>query len=301
VHIAEAGGSNPHDNPDWKAAFAALLAEVSVYIPRVSAATIGIGSYRENADVDDVIRQTLTGLFPLNHLDIENDVYVAHDAAFLGQPGVVLIAGTGSMAVARGSDGRLARVGGWDIPVGDEGSAYWIGREALSLLSRMLDGRALRTEFADALCSRLIGRDQSSPQALLEWLSGMSHTRSEIAAVSKEINQLASAGDPDALGILNRAADYLAEHVAVGRRVAGLGDTGPWSLLGGLSNSDLMRTALAERVGPATDPALPPCGGAAFRAARTCGWDVDEQWIARLAGSLGAPPEASSIQMETTQ
>ena len=68
-----------------------------------------------------------------------NDVEAAFVGAFAGRPGVLLLAGTGSMAW--GSDGtRQVRTGGWGEGFGDEGSAYWIGRRALGLASQALDG-----------------------------------------------------------------------------------------------------------------------------------------------------------------
>ncbi len=293
VHIAETGGSNPHDNPDWQAAFATLRADVAEHLPHVRAATIGVGSYRESNATDQLIEETLRALFPIDRLDLENDVYLAHDAAFLGRPGVVLIAGTGSMAVARTADGRRLRVGGWGVPVGDEGSAYWIGREALGLATRMLDGRAARTAFAESLIVALPGAPASS-ELLLEWLSQLIHARSQIAAISALVDRLARAGDRDAIGLFERAADYLAAHVTAARHAADLGEAGAWSLLGGLGGSTHIRDALTSRLGPMTAPVLPPCGGAIWHAARQCGWDIDHAWIVRLASGLGLPETAKT-------
>ncbi len=71
---------------------------------------------------------------------VMNDVAVAFEGALGGDEGVLVLAGTGSMGWARGPAG-VVRVGGWGDVFGDEGSAFWIGREALALVSRA-GGRA---------------------------------------------------------------------------------------------------------------------------------------------------------------
>ncbi|HVC09891.1 MAG TPA: BadF/BadG/BcrA/BcrD ATPase family protein [Elusimicrobiota bacterium] len=60
-----------------------------------------------------------------------SDVEMAHQAAFGAGPGILVVAGTGSIAFGRSPQGRTARAGGWGALLGDEGSAFWIGREAL--------------------------------------------------------------------------------------------------------------------------------------------------------------------------
>ena len=60
-----------------------------------------------------------------------SDLELAHVGAFRGGPGVLLIAGSGSAALARDRRGRFRRAGGWGPLIGDEGSGFWIGKEAL--------------------------------------------------------------------------------------------------------------------------------------------------------------------------
>ena len=64
-------------------------------------------------------------------VDILSDVELAHAAAFAGEPGILVVAGTGSIALARDRRGRGRRAGGWGQLLGDEGSGFWIGRSAL--------------------------------------------------------------------------------------------------------------------------------------------------------------------------
>ena len=69
--------------------------------------------------------------------------------------GVGVIAGTGSIAVGRATDGRTARAGGWGHLIGDEGSAYGVVLETLRLVARRADGRDPRPPGRDLLAERI--------------------------------------------------------------------------------------------------------------------------------------------------
>ena len=76
---------------------------------------------------------------------VVNDALVALVAGVGDEPGVVLIAGTGSIAYGVNQDGFAARAGGWGYMLGDEGSGYWVGRKALAAVVRAADGRGPKT------------------------------------------------------------------------------------------------------------------------------------------------------------
>lgn len=76
---------------------------------------------------------------------VVSDVALVHLAAFGAADGVVLIAGTGSIAVARTADGREVRSGGWGPRIDDAGGGFWIGRQALRAVAHMLDGQGAPT------------------------------------------------------------------------------------------------------------------------------------------------------------
>jgi glucosamine kinase len=73
---------------------------------------------------------------------VVGDMAIALEAAFGAGAGVVVVAGTGSISYGRNPRGETTRAGGWGFAIGDEGSAHWIGREALSRLLRAVDERA---------------------------------------------------------------------------------------------------------------------------------------------------------------
>lgn len=89
-----------------------------------------------------------------NEIRVVGDMEIALDAAFDTGPGVIVIAGTGSIAYGRNGKGATARAGGWGFAIGDEGSAHWIGREAVRATLRQSDAAAGRgAKLASALCT----------------------------------------------------------------------------------------------------------------------------------------------------
>lgn len=91
-------------------------------------------------------------------IDVVGDMEIALEAAFGEGPGAIVIAGTGSIAYARDRQGRTLRAGGWGFAIGDEGSAHWIGREAIAAVLRASDltygtpEDVFHSELAAALC-----------------------------------------------------------------------------------------------------------------------------------------------------
>ncbi|MBF8247713.1 MAG: putative N-acetylglucosamine kinase [Bacteroidetes bacterium] len=81
------------------------------------------------------------------NIRIESDARVALEGAFKGKPGIILIAGTGSIAFGKDLKGNICRVGGWGRTIGDEGGGYAIGRDGLNAVTRDLDGRGERTKL----------------------------------------------------------------------------------------------------------------------------------------------------------
>jgi N-acetylglucosamine kinase-like BadF-type ATPase len=74
-----------------------------------------------------------------SNIEVVGDAEIALEAAFGKSPGVIAIAGTGSIVYGRGGAGQIARAGGWGFAISDEGSGHWIGRHAISVLLRARD------------------------------------------------------------------------------------------------------------------------------------------------------------------
>jgi glucosamine kinase len=120
--------------------------------PEQVARTCAGGAGAATSDVAEIMRSILAEILP-GAIRVVGDMETALEAAFDEGPGVMVIAGTGSIAYGRDQQGRTARAGGWGFAVGDEGSAHWIGREAVRAILRATDQdpQAEASLLADAL------------------------------------------------------------------------------------------------------------------------------------------------------
>ncbi|WP_420963465.1 N-acetylglucosamine kinase [Brucella sp. IR073] len=283
LRTARGGGVNPMDNPNWRRELESQLAPF-IGVPQLKAVAAALPAYGEVAELSERQRAAIGEAFPGVPQLVLNDVDAAHLGAFAGGPGILILSGTGSMAWARDTEGHSSRAGGWGDVIGDEGSSYWIGRAALSLVSQSLDGRAPPTALADALFDHL-HFDKSNPlDALGGWVTGLASQRSGIAALSVLVDRVAQAGDAAAINLIKRAADELARHFRA--IVHSGGPDAPWTYAGGTFASPLLLATLERRIGrPPVPPRLPPIGGALLAAAQLLDWRLDEGWIGQIAAT----------------
>jgi N-acetylglucosamine kinase-like BadF-type ATPase len=145
---------------------------------------------------------------------VVNDALIALVAGARDAPGIVIISGTGSIVYGRNAHGEAARAGGWGHMIGDEGSGYWIGREALAAVMRASDGRGPATRLRDDILAYFEIEDV--PQ-LPRIVYDRDIPRKSVAALGPIIDRAAAQGDAVAERILESAADEL---VAAARSVA---------------------------------------------------------------------------------
>jgi N-acetylglucosamine kinase len=163
---------------------------------------------------------------------VVNDALVALVAGAGEQPGVVIIAGTGSIAYGRNAEGNAARAGGWGYLLGDEGSGFWIGRRALSAIVRAADGRGPSTQLTDLVMDRL---RLVRPSDLIRETYYRDLRRTAISGLAPLVQQARDAGDAVAAEILNQAATELtAAAASVISRLDMRGDVFPTILGGGI-------------------------------------------------------------------
>jgi N-acetylglucosamine kinase-like BadF-type ATPase len=172
------------------------------------------------------------------------------------QVGVAVISGTGSIALGRDVQGTLVRVGGWGHLLGDEGSGFAIGREALQCAVRAADGRGPATGLLESILSRW---QLSAPESLLERVYP-TFDKTAIAALAPLVLTLARAGEPVACRIEARAANELALAVmAVARRLSFAAGSLPVAFGGGvLLHEERLRALVTRRIGRTwnVDPVL---------------------------------------------
>jgi glucosamine kinase len=163
---------------------------------------------------------------------VVNDALIALVAGARDAPGIVVIAGTGSIVYGRNAAGEAARAGGWGHMVGDEGSGYWIGREAVAAVMRGADGRGPATRLADEILAHFRVADASRlPRIVYE----REVPRVNVAALGPIIQRVAAAGDAVATRILERAAeDLVLAAQSVAARLEMRGDAFTFHLAGGV-------------------------------------------------------------------
>jgi N-acetylglucosamine kinase-like BadF-type ATPase len=163
---------------------------------------------------------------------VVNDALVALEAGAPGQPGVVIISGTGSIAYGRNAAGEAARSGGWGYVLGDEGSGYWIGRAAIRAVLREADQRGPKTALTPMLLEHF---GVARSQGLIHEVYHSPLKPAAIGALAKCVQAAFAEGDQAAIGILRSAADELeSSALSVARRLGLIGEPFAFILSGGI-------------------------------------------------------------------
>jgi len=211
---------------DATARLSAMLDEVAagagVTLADVKRTCFGLAG-SSSAAVREWARKAIAGAGVGGELSICGDEEIALDAAFQGGPGILVIAGTGSNAIGRSRSGGLFGAGGWGPVVGDEGSGYWIGLEAIRVA---LHARDQQSEERSATLLKEIQREWKlgslGDLVALGNLRAPSETAPpDFASLAPVVARCAAFGDVLAQDILRRAGNELAELVAlVARKMA---------------------------------------------------------------------------------
>ncbi len=232
---------------------------------------------RELAPVDEVIvgaagalsapaaaralGEALLASIPAKRVTITSDAVIAHAGALNGKPGVVLIVGTGVVALAIGPDGTLRTADGWGPWLGDEGGGAWIGAAGLRAALRANDGRGPSTTLLDAARARF-GAPQTWPAQVTD--------AAVLGSFAPDV--LAARDDTIAQAIVRAAAEALAATA----RAAG---EGPLRMVGALAGVEALRHGLDLR----------PAAGDALDGALRLG-EIHEPHLIRLQGATARDP-----------
>lgn len=211
-------------------------------------------------------------------VSVQADATIAMDDAFGDSAGVLLIAGTGSVAFSRAPDGRLERCGGWGPNVGDEGSAAWLGKRALSVVTAAQDGREPETALTGALLTAL---EFETLDDVIPWAAEASP--GALAQLAPVVAQVAATGDLRANALISFCVEELALHVRTLARRCFVDERAaiPVAFAGGLlSRGSLVRKRLEQRLKSAVPGAsiraeeVDAARGAVRRARRLLGVEV---------------------------
>jgi N-acetylglucosamine kinase-like BadF-type ATPase len=149
----------------------------------------------------------LASLVRADKFIVTTDAEIALAGVTSSGQGIIVIAGTGSIALGRNATGTLARAGGWGYIFGDEGSAFDMVRQALRAALRMEEGWGPATRLRQVLLEAAQARDANQA---LHWFYGTAWPRDRIAALAPLVDAAANEGDPVAIEILNYSALQLA-------------------------------------------------------------------------------------------
>jgi N-acetylmuramic acid 6-phosphate etherase len=194
------------------------------------------------------IREWAVQVALARHVDVTTDIELVIAAGTADGWGLAIVAGTGSIAYGRTTDGRSARAGGWGYLLGDEGSGYALSLAGLNAVARAADGRAPATALTERFLHRLGLRE---PQDLVHAIYQGHWTRAALAALAPIVLDAADEGDAVAECCAAEGAGRLAEMAAtVARRLHMTGVAVPVALSGGtLLGSESYRERVLERLG----------------------------------------------------
>jgi glucosamine kinase len=195
-------------------------------------------------EIDVVVRRLLSE-FVSGTIAVVGDMVIAMEAAFGSGPGVIVIAGTGSIAYGRNATGQTARAGGWGFAISDEGSGHWIGRAAVAASMRASDEAGI--ESTGGLLESIM---KFWGVTTREQLVIAANKFPDFAALLPAVVSAAELGDATARTVLTQAGAELASlgKIVIGR-LFGDAEAVTVAVSGGVFfNSGLVRQVFYDRL-----------------------------------------------------
>jgi glucosamine kinase len=207
TRVGEAGAREALQQAIREACRAAGINPQQVF--RVCVGAAGAGRREIAGTVRNIVAEIISG-----EIEVVGDMEIALAAAFGTGPGVIVVAGTGSISFGRDAQGRTARAGGWGFAVSDEGSAHWIGRAAVSAVLRAVDQAGdERVEHDREWAAAHLFRELKSAWSVdsPEQLARMANTNADFAVLFPAVLAAAEAGDTAAREVIAQASGELAQ------------------------------------------------------------------------------------------
>ena len=275
----------------------ATLKQAGIAASELEFAFLGLPAYGEDRALLPRLDGIVADVLPAGRYRCDNDVVCGWAGALAAADGINIVAGTGSIAYGE-YQGRGARAGGWGELFSDEGSAYWIAREGLTLFSRMSDGRAPRAALYELIREHFqLGADLDVCAAVY---GPPPLTRSGLAALAPLVARAAHQGDSGARDLFEQAAQELAAVVHAVRDQLNVPAQAllPVSYSGGMFRLEgLLKPMLEAALGAGArryefvTPRLSPVAGAALYAAKLSGAALSVESVAALGRSVeGSAP-----------
>lgn len=168
--------------------------------------SLGIAGYGNDKSVRETLDYHISKVLHGFDYKLTNDMHIALLGALDGKDGISIVTGTGSIAMSL-RNGQLERCGGWGYQLGDEGSAYWIGKQILHEFCKQSDGRAPKGMIYQEIMNHY---ELKSPYQIIGIVNSFENSRTEIAKLSYLCSTLADEGDVTCIEILQQAAKEVA-------------------------------------------------------------------------------------------
>lgn len=239
---------------------------------QLAAIALGLPCLGEYKKEDAHVIQAIKKVFSSAPIHITNDVEAGWAGSLGLQPGINIVAGTGSIAFGKNIKGESRRSGGWSAFFGDEGSCHWLGRRTMELFSKEADGRVPKSSLYEILMEEFALEDE------MDFIGYMDREyigdRSKVASLQKFLLQAARDGDISAQELYRAAAEELG--IMAGSILKQLWDEEevPVSYSGGLFHArEFVLPVLEELVkkqnGYLVSPKFSPAEGAVLMAMST--------------------------------
>lgn len=236
----------------------------------IVAATVGLAGVRR-ADLRQRVRERIVKSVGVRNTTVLTDAEIALYATTKGKPGLVVIAGTGSICLGKNEKGEIAISGGWGPLAGDEGGGVGIAQTALHSVAKASDGRGIATALSDRAAEYFRA---SGPENLIVAIYSPQVDNTRIAGFARYVVEAAKDGDAVATSILTEAGSELGlaacaviEKLRLKRSKVPIGCVGSVFNAGELLTGPMIRTV--RTVAPKaflTQPEMPPAHAAALMA-----------------------------------
>ena len=227
---------------------------------------------------ESLVQQLTNSVFNPSKVIFHSDVYIALLSFTMGNPGAVLISGTGSMACGIDAGGVYHTAGGWGQVLGDEGSAYHMALKGIKATLRAYDGLSEPTQLTAAVMKFF---DLKKLSGIIDKIYNPPVDKSVIAAFATEVEDAANEGDKVALEIINREAEWLYN---LALAITGKCNTQSLGYYGSvLQQNDRIRTRLSKKLAEQKitleEPRFNPEIGALIGAFRESGNNVTDSVV----------------------
>jgi len=150
-----------------------------------------------------IIKKSKEKKIKLPEFNIISDIEIAHEGAFNGSEGTILIIGTGSILFSKNKNGEIFIAGGYGRLIGDEGSGYSIGKKGLQAASKSFDGRIAKTILTDILKKKFSIKNRD------ELIKSIYNNKLEIQNFAPDVIEAAEKKDRIAQSILEKESDEI--------------------------------------------------------------------------------------------